>query len=377
MSDSASHKDGYLDIKQLPEGIEDLYQIPMEVAQQAFCSATTRSGLIFQYSLIFPYSDAFSAWSTNITQEQAQIGISAAVPILWLQTCLLYSSRVDTETALPKTTDDEKLLVYADKLRIDRTLKTTPHCAADITNMVEDLMGFSDQFGFNVPYGLLLYEIGIRYIAWHEVMHIILGHTAYVHEQYDDQRFVEFGTVREQRYDSEIMHCMEFLADRNALRGLTAKYLSRETDYNNRAIRQLLSNTDVNPVSYILRCVQSTVTLIFHLFTTNESELGLPTNTHPSPFLRAQWAAVEIGHQVDDKSQIKSALFKTQAMVAATLNTNYVCPGSWMSAAEIDMASATEKNEHISDKTYKQMLDLSQKWSTYWHKNYGPLYTFD
>jgi len=328
----------------------------------------------YPFSVGFPLRSTFNAGTRDCSDEGSVVAINSAVPYLLFSACFAYSTRVDVSTALPLE-ENGKIKVFNSKLELLGKVKDMPSHPADIFAMFEKVIEYPEYKTANLPFALSLYEIAIRYVAMHEAMHIILGHTGYLKQELGLDEFLEFSAKREDKMDNSFFHCLEFLSDRNAVRGITSKMLGG--DYISEALRSLLDNTELPKNDYLLRCIVSALTLTFHLFPSRTDDLKEPLYSHPNPYLRMQWLAMEIGHEVGSQADFRNAVLMPVAHTGAAIYANFQTPGNWKYATEEDVDPTDGRRPKFTDDSYTAILELAKKWGDKLWKAYSPLYHGD
>lgn len=358
----------------LSEHIECLYALPVAVIADAFAPARQRGNANEPYScsVEFPLNGTFNAGSRAIDGGTSLITINAAVPYLLLTACVLYSCRADPLSGLP-ICEGTRVVSFHERILIPSALVSCPQLPSQFDQLFEQMMEDVAPYAPNVSYALFLYELAIRFIAWHEAMHVILGHTAFTQAEYGLESLMEISAGRESRLTKRLSHTLEFCADRNAIRGLARRLMLRDSNLISVGTDKLLGATPLNPDSYLLRGLMTAFTLLFHLFPTREASLGLHIHSHPSPYLRAQWACMEIGHEMGSESNFRM-VFETIAFVAAAMSANFSAPGNWRRATELDVDPEFAVRPKLTDDSYKRILKSSRRWSQRIHDDFGPLY---
>lgn len=366
-----------LDHLKLIDPISDLYQMGIDVVEKALSSALMDKDETLQpypFYVGYPLQKDFNAGTCDCDEGGSIVAISAAVPALLINAFLAYSSRVDIVTGLPRAIDG-KIISYETKLDLIGELPYLPQTPDDFNLLFEKIISEELYQEGNLAYSLILYEIALRHVAMHEVMHIVLGHTGYLKKQLSLNVFMEFSSAREKKMSRSLSHCLEFLSDQHAVRGITARML--DGDFSSEASALILEQTHLPAKDYLARCIVTALSIVFHLFPSSEGSLKTQLYSHPNPYLRMQWIAMEIGHEVGKQINYKESVLLTFASVYAALHSNFQTPSNWREIIEEDLESIEDGEHSFSDQSYQQMLDVSTEWRTKLWKTYSPLYRND
>ncbi|GAB2190498.1 hypothetical protein MAH1_21060 [Sessilibacter sp. MAH1] len=366
---------GYgLDISTLDEAVQELYLLAQDMFQGAFSAARIKQNggeTLYPHILEFPLDPEFNAASKELPNGGCAIAINASVPYLIFAACFIYSTSIDVLTGLPKLTNN-KLPRYEIQYELIRTLKRLPTSGEGYSVLFEKLIAHKDYQSANLNYSIFLYAISIRFVLMHEIMHVVLGHTSYLQNELGLREYIEFSSSDRMSHDPEFFHCLEFLADRHAIRGIAEKMISRDPRYQVGAEQELIRNATVSRDSYVLRAVMTAPTLLFHLFPYKDGLLEKPITTHPIPYIRAQWICMELGHEFQSSNMFEADILTPMAYTVANLSSNFRCPGNWANATQMDAESSKNGKLQISDIAYERILQLSGKWSSHIYKEYGP-----
>lgn len=360
--------------QELEEPICDLYDMAVDMVKEALSHARIlEGGNQHPYPCVvgFPEKLSFNAGTCDLEGEGSIVAINAAVPYLLFCACYIYSSRSDIRSGLP-VEENGKLLVYDSCLELLGRMPQMPTCAADYSNLFEQLCSSEHYQTASFGYTLFLYSIAIRFLVMHEVMHIVLGHTAYAKQKLQLNQFMEFSSARETTANPEFFHCLEFIADRHAIRGIARKMILGDPYFSAYAQEELTAGASVDVNTYLLRGIVTAATVMFHLFPSLDETMLKPVLSHPHPYLRSQWLAMELGHELKSECDLKQAIWVPLAYTAATLSANFKCPGNWRSATELDQMDGGQNQQSITDRAYQDVVQNTQQWSSYIYKNYGP-----
>jgi hypothetical protein len=363
-----------LSYQDLEEPIFDLYDMAVNMVSQALSQARILEGDAqhpYPCLIGFPEKLSFNAGTCDLDAGGSIVVINAAVPYLLFCACFIYSSRANKRTGLP-VEENDKLLVYDTRMELIGKLPKKPRCVSDYSALFDQLCSNEYYRSANMAYTLFMYSIAIRFIVMHEVMHIVLGHTAYIKKVLQLDTFMEFSSARESIVDPGFLQCMEFLADRHAIRGIARKMIEGDPYFSSEAQEQLIQEAIVDQRTYLIRGVMTAATVVFHLFPSRDETLHKPIMSHPHPYLRSQWLAMELGHELGKECDVIQAIFTPLAYTAATLSANFNCPGDWRIATELDRNKKDGDFPYLSDRAYQEVLQQARQWSNHIYTNYGP-----
>lgn len=352
----------------LSDELRWLYEISVDRLQDALENAVE---LHEGKQLRFPHQIRYfthtnvnaAAWHTD--PSGCLIGLSSSTPVLVLMACMQLAERFDVKTALPKSDQQGRLIVFEEKLHIQTKLATSITTEQEIEHLLDN---FGQTYGITNPLGCFLSEIILKFIAMHECMHVILGHTHFLSTQLGLDSFMEFSVSRESTLEPSLSQTLEFIADRYTARGLLQRLFQK--DFDPYYQQQLLDKCTVDEQTYVVRCLMSACCLLFHFFPNNQQSIHQPMGTHPHPYLRARCLSHEVWQELPtlDNHLPLEAL----SWVAASLSSNFQLPAHWQTATIEDFD--TDRQFVYSDWYYEQMLKQSRQWESYIHKNFGPTY---
>ena len=338
----------------LPEPMNLLYEIPIYYLTSALETAKTPIGKSFPFLARYVTNGSFNAAACD-TEDGGLVCIHASVPILLLIACVSYATRCNVGTALPKE-QEGMLIIYDEKITLLGRLADIDITPEKLIGSFEELwhkLSFTDSKDRVFQYGLFLYEIAIRFIAMHECMHIILGHTAYLEKKLGINVLVEFSSQREEQIQLELGQSLEFLADRNAACGILSQTLNGNSlhDYGKQAPNFL----EVDFSTFITRSVVQAICILMHQFPYKlENQLNdTLLKTHPHPYIRMQWMNTEMGAFITPEEKFSERIVLPFAYATATLSTNFVTPNSWISVNSQNINYSNDKM--FSDFSYKQI----------------------
>ncbi len=349
-------------INELSKFPKALYQIPHKYATQALSLASTPSiknkrADKLNYSIKYISKETFNAGTCN-KDNVSFIFINSSVPYLLFKACLSYAELCDVTTSMI----NEKNLQLLETKKFDLTQKLdySSNNLESIKVLFQDLLkGLPRSNNLTFEYALFLYEIAIRFLIMHECMHVILGHTAFVQQQFNLDSYLEFSKERECNIPFNIAQALEFIADRNTCRGILIQTLQGNSIYNfynsKRSISKLSNRT------LISRSVINALSIIFHIFPgiliKNMSETLI--KTHPHPFIRMQWIITEMGYEVDNENQFNDFFLKPFALNIGTFKDNFKIKYPWTILSDKDLES---KNQILfSHKSYKEIIEVSKE----------------
>lgn len=380
MADFSSEFDktfGYLgevfNEKSLPEPLNVVYELPAVYLESALSQARSKQGDSYPFFVKYIINGSFNA-AAVAANKGGVVCIHYSVPILLFNACLLFASRCDLSTALPAT-DNEALIVFPEKLILDGEIRLQSDTGISevmnlynlCTNMISRHHNAEDIF----QYALWLYEFSARFIAMHECMHIILGHTAYSKNHFGLNVFEEFSVTREEVIPIEIGQILEYLADRNSASGVLAQAF--EGNMFHSFSTEPPVNLRINQTVFIGRSLINSLCILFHLlpYSMNNTLKESLYRTHPHPYIRMQWLNSIFGAQLSEE-EFEEAIFRPFAFASATLSKNFLTPNSW-GAVNAENFNVKKGSIAFSDWTHEQIsIKANALQSTLWE--HAPVY---
>jgi hypothetical protein len=361
-----------IDHRALDEPLANLFEIPVERATRALYAARHKNGTDLQpvdASVVYVGNPDVNAFADQRLPSECLICFFTGTAVSLLDACLKLASRLDPATGRPLAKAD-KIIVYPEKLWIGGT-NAPAHCSdlSGLSSKLREICAFSFP---HVELGVLLFELAASFIAMHEVMHIVLGHSAYLRQTNRLQGVVEFSERREEKLPSDFSQMLEFSADRNACRGIARRLILDGVDSSYE--ETLLANVTVDRSVYLVGNLVTSITLLLHLFPKRFCSIDRLFGSHPHPYTRMQWMAMELGHELGQELDFRATILTPMAETAATLKSNFTSPDNWWEYAEQDVSSFA--SDHATPKTdllYQQILTLARQWSSQLMP-YGPIY---
>lgn len=137
----------------------------------------------------------------------------------------------------------------------------------------------------------------MKFIALHEVGHIIMGHSNFVNQKFGLQ--FSYATHAEQHFsDSMLCQAIEFIADKNAIASLSDYVLSINCKTLN---RHLLSQATIDADRYMLRSLVMAACILCHLFYTESQSINTLSANYPHPALRSLWISMELERPLEER----------------------------------------------------------------------------
>lgn len=351
----------------LSESVSWLYEIPIFRLDQALSDAfesINGQKVSFPYHVNYIIDNRINAAAWHSKSSGCAIAISSSTPLLLIMACMQFANLCDVRTALPITSDG-MLLVHKNKVHLKTQLEREIRNEKQILAVLE---AFSADGKMNNSMGLFLCELALKFIAMHECMHVILGHTRYLSNHYDLKSFIEFHNSR--TIAPEFSRMLEFIADRHAIRGLWTRLAQKDIDDFYKL--QLLPGISVDEDTYLLRCLVYAICILFHLFPGNSESIFAQGRSHPHPYIRARWMCNELAQDVDEIFPNKYEPLNAFTWAGAQLSCNFDLPGNWAKASKEDYNQKTK--ESFSDNSYSAVLAEAKKWQHLLMKSFGPLY---
>lgn len=353
----------------LPEDLRWMYETPVSRLDRALADAFEQEG---DTKLPFPYHIGYLAhWRLNasawhLVPSGCAISIYSSVPPLVLMACNQFARRCNSATAMPLD-EEGKLAVFETKLPVLTKLPLPVRTERDLLAVLEP---HAHTGNLVQPLGLLLTEIALKFIAMHECMHVILGHTKYVQQEFGLRAFLEFSPEKAKKIGSLLSQTLEFISDRHTVRGLLVRLWEKDFDGFHR--ENLLKQIAIDQDLYLLRCLVHACCILFHLFPGNSKPVRDTGRPYPHPYVRARWLCNEVAQELAGKAIDPYEPLRAMAWAGAALSCNFDLPANWL-AANRDDFDETEKRS-VADEAYEQILEEAKKWQHEIYRHFAPLY---
>lgn len=347
-----------LEYRQFDEPLANLFDMPVVRAKNALSQAQYQTGSgtsPISTEVIYVGNLALNAFARHAKPSQCLICFFSGAMVALLDACTKLASRMDAKTGLP-VHEGEKLLVYPDRLILLESQQRP--ASQDAHSLHESLRSIARRNLPNTEFAVLLFELTSWFIAMHEGMHIILGHAGYVRDRLQLDGLLEFSEMRQEKIPYDVSQMMEFSADRHAARGVVRRIL--EGDLDSSYDDALLSNLEVDRKLFLVRTATTALTLLFHLFPKRFCSIEHLLGSHPHPYVRMQWTAMELGHEVKDEVDFPSAIMRPLAEIAATLKSNFDSPDNWWEYAESDLRTKGQTTPP-TDLLYHEILAITKE----------------
>lgn len=353
------------DFRKLSDELRWLYEIPTDRLESALGQVVSGSHTDKTYTCALRYYShrKVNASARDLAPAGCSIAISSSTPILVLMACIQMAERMNPRTALPNQDDLGRLIVFNSKPVIATSLASPITSESDI----EAVLGsFARNHQLDNMLGHFLCEIVLKYIAMHECMHVVLGHTSFIADSFGLGSLEEFSALRDVKLNTELSQTLEFIADRHTVRGLYHLLLRR--DYDTSYQDELLAPAEVDEQIFLLHCLMHALCVLYHLFPKNEVSIRKATGSHPHPYLRGRWMCHEIWQELPQAEQNLPLIAMSWA--AANLSSNFLLPANWAQATIDDF---DEQSKVVySDCCYEQMLEKARVWQSIIYRAHGP-----
>ncbi len=350
----------------LADDIRWLYDIPFDRLIEALSTArlNTSSKKNYPYHIGYITGAGINAAAWHVKPAGCAVCIYSSTPLLVYMACMQVAALYDSRTAQPLSTGDQ-LIVQPQrkrlKYRFDQAIKTG-----------EDVRQTLDAFDLkkhaNRPFGYLLTEIALKFIAMHECMHVILGHTRYLEEHCGLDSLLEFSNAL--KGNTTLSQTLEFIADRNALRGLYVRLM--EGDFDDFHHKGLMQEIDVPKNVFLMRSLIIACSVLFHLFPNNDKNIYDKTLSHPHPYIRARFMCNELIQEADKYMEDAHEPLSAMAWAAAHLSSNFIANGNWEKSSFQDLDEPTKAVR--SDEYYYTLSARAQELQPYITHRYGVTY---
>lgn len=337
----------------------NLVSIPVIRAKVALSEAMTRGTNDRQKlstQVVHVSSTEINAMARQHTDQECQIVFFAGTTCRLFEACMNVAARMDPTTGTVVKRDG-RVLVYPGKVELFSVPTGRSQLTAD--EVSRHLLGVGERGLENAEFGVFLFEIASWFVAMHEVMHVVLGHAAFASQRLGLDCLLEFSERRVLAVDPVFSQMLEFSADRNACRGIARRVILGDIDESYE--EGLLANLQVDRGQFMLRSLITAITVLLHLFPKRYCSTRGFVGTHPHPYTRMQWIAMELGHELRDEFDFVTTILEPLAEVSAALRCNFNCADDWWEYAEKDGRTISD-GVPSSDLLYEKVRNLAGIW---------------
>lgn len=300
--------------------------------------------------------------------EAAIAGIFIGVPLIAFQACRLLALRMDLASGLPVRDENERLVVYPEKL----VLPTHWQLRADpCRQALDDISTFEEITPLhNNELATFMFDIIMRYVAMHECMHFVLGHARFCQIELGMSAF-EDGHRRRKELPGHTSQTMEFISDRHVIAGLSHDL--REGRLYHEWSRQLPQGVAVEPDRWYRRILFVTLGLISRLWTLHGSRsFGNLSEPYPHPYERLCWMHASL-IEIQGEALARDTL-EAVGLTMATLDKNYQTPYLLQADLLRDTTMMELTGHSRLTEGYESIRREALKLQHTLFENYGPYY---
>lgn len=354
-----------LDMAGVEEDLRFLYDHPCRVAEEALSAASSRGGRDpTPYRLVagFYRSDRLNAGTMDLAPDASLIAISTALPVGLFRALAAVIERAEVDTLLPQRDSAGRVVVFPRRRRLGGL---PGKGGGELRPVLNGL-----QTAGQLPLGLLLYDLAMRFIVMHEAMHIVLGHTGCVRQALGAGSLMELGRSRRRMLTPEVSQAMEFIADRHAIRGVAHWVRSGRLGD---CVDSIPWDESIDREVFLQRALTVALMTLLLLFPSRASVQAAVRDSHPHTYFRMRWLCREMGVDMPSEQAFLQGVLEPMAYWTASFQRNFLTPGRWSRAIQEDQEGPDDA-PIPSDRAYSAMTDLARQWQTRLWEAYAPVY---
>lgn len=362
------------DFESFSDDLYDLYSIPIEYIVAAMEPATSNiTGEKYHYLPGYIAATRLNAMTCD-EGEGSIVCIHSCAPVLLFRLCVHYAFCCDTRTALAAGDPIPAACACSEPIRV----KSDPN--EILPQRVQrnfDLFKTSRLYrraedSGKLKYALYLYDLAARFLAMHECMHIVLGHTAYVRKEFGLTELTACsGTTDANARMIKTLQALEFIADQHTVSGVFLQALHGNLFFDYTSDAEL----HVDKECFVSRSVISALCVLFRLFPFKwKTSADLVKTVHPHPYVRLQWILSGLANQLTRSQNFEEYLMRPMAQSLAVFADNFETEDNWLKVNSLNRID--EHGRLFSDAACSSVLEEARKIQ---HRAYrlSPIYDGD
>lgn len=361
------------DYESFSDDLYDLYSVPIDyviTAMEPALSNTSKKK--YPYMVGYLAKNTINALTCDV-EDGSIICIHSSVPILLFRLCVQFAFCCDIQTAL--SSGNPIVAIYSQKESIIGKLNAKenfPHKIkpiydsfkeSDIYRRVKDCK--------KLKYAIYLYDLAARFIAMHECMHIVMGHTAYMKKELGFSELYAFP--KDTITDNQILQtiqAIEILSDSYTMAGVFRQTLVGNLYFD------YLEHTDiqitVDKECFVARSVINALSVLFHLIPFDYKVL---TDTiklkHAHPYIRLQWLMSIFANQLSNSENFQEYIIKPFGQSMVVFDENFNTLTDWLRVNELNKVD--EQGYLFSATSLDVVIEESKK-IEYLMSKFAPIY---
>jgi hypothetical protein len=290
-----------------------------------------------------------------VRHEDESIGVCffTGLPLVTFRACVQLARRLDFATGLPFVDDEGCLIARSDRIPLPRSWEVTrplnDQILSDLQEMGENTTASERELA------TFLFDIAMRYVAMHEIMHVLLGHARYSHVHLGLDRFLDAGPERD-RLPPMLSQMMEFIADRHTIIGLAGDLeLGRlEHVWVHGTVPPGLT---ADPSVWKRRLLIATITCVSKLWAGHAgSRFANFVEPYPHPYERVIWM-IKALHGRAQTDAHASDIIRTFTLNLANLELNFTSDLMFQPVIEEDLRRVENGDRSALDRGYQFIID--------------------
>ena len=360
-----------------PSDLYTIYSIPLEYIVGAMEPAYKNNGKRnerYNYLTGYITKPRINAATCDVS-DGSIIYIHSCVPLLLFRMCVHFTYCCDINNALAY--GNPVIMEYGQKEKIVFSLETKyifPQGILRHFNLLKESAIYrAVENEGKLKYALYLYDLAARFLAMHECMHIVLGHTAYMKKEFGINELLAFSGDKDNSADRMMtFQALEFISDQHTTPGVFVQTLRGNLFFN---YYELENNIEVDKECFVARSVVNALCVLFRLFPYEWSDItDTIAKKHPHPYIRLQWIITGLGGHLTDMTNYKEYIMRPMVQSMVVFHENFDVPDDWLRINELNYVD--KNNELFSNTSYLRVMEEAEKIQ---HKSYlvSPVYDGD
>ena len=326
------------DYESFPKNLYDLYSVPIDYVRVAMEPAINNtSKKKYHYMTGFIAKNTINALTCDI-DDGSIICINSSVPLLLFRLCVQYAYCCDIQTAL--SSGNPIVNLYSQKANIVGKLahnENFPHKIMQLYNSFKESEIYRCVKDCKkLKYAIYMYDLATRFLAMHECMHVVLGHTAYMKKKFG---FSELYAFPQDDISNDkilkMMQAIEFLSDCYTVAGVFRQSLIGNLCFDYLEYNDVKITVDKE--CFVARSVVNALSVLFHLIPFNYEKLtDTIASKHAHPYIRLQWIISVFSTQLSSANNFKEYLIKPFAQAMVVFYENFNTLTDWIKVNELN-----------------------------------------
>ena len=345
-----------------PEDLHSIYSVPMEYIVNAMEPAYNNNmGKMEKYNYLTGYiTKAYINAATCDENSGSIIYIHSSVPLLLFRLCVHYTYCCNIENALASGNPIYNQFGQKEKIILRQESKEIfpEGVLGHFNRLKESNIYKAIESEGKLKYALYLYDLATRFLAMHECMHVVLGHTAYMQKKFGFNEFLAFSDNKESDINElRTLQALEFISDRHTAPGVFTQSLQDNLFFN---YFELENDITVEKECFVARSVVNALCILFRLFPYKWSIISETIEKkHPHPYIRLQWIITELSTYLGDSSNHVEYIMRPMVQSIVVFHENFEIQDDWLEINEQNQVDGN--NKLFSDVAYTKVVEEAKK----------------